>query len=84
MMSLTTRPGLIVPGHFMTMGTRNPPSKVVPFSPRNGELPPSGQLKVSAPLSLVKTTIVLSAMPSSSIFLRMEPTSASNSIMASA
>ena len=24
-------------GHLMTIGARNPPSKVVPFSPRNGE-----------------------------------------------
>src|SRR3984893_5308061 len=74
----------MVPGHRATIGTRKPPSKVVPFSPRKGVLPPSGQEKVSAPLSLVKTTMVLSAMPRSSSFLSMEPTSASNSIVASA
>ena len=39
-------PGLMTPGHLATMGTRKPPSYTVPFSPRNGWLPPSGQLKI--------------------------------------
>ena len=33
------------------------------FSPRNGVVPPSGQLITSAPLSVEYITIVLSAMP---------------------
>ena len=37
--------------HLTKVGTRKPPSHVVPFSPRNGLLPPSGQEKISAPLS---------------------------------
>jgi hypothetical protein len=43
-----------------------PPCQVVPFSPWNGVLPPSGQDFTSAPLSVVTTTMVLSAMPNSS------------------
>ena len=38
------------------------------FSPRNGVHPPSGQVKVSAPLSDVKMTIVLLAIARSSSF----------------
>ena len=53
-------PGLITPGQRMTIGTRKPPSQFVAFSPRNGVLPPSGQDITSAPLSVVKTTMVLS------------------------
>ena len=64
MTSLMMVLGLMTPGHLTNMGTRNPPLYTVPFSPRKGWLPPSGQLKVSAPLSLVKSTMVLSAMPS--------------------
>jgi len=77
-------PGLITPGHFATIGTRKPPSNTVPFSPRNGWLPPSGQLKISAPLSLVNITMVSSAMPSSSSFFSNSPTIQSSSIIASA
>ena len=84
MMSLMMVPGLMTPGHLTTIGTRKPPSYVVPFSPRNGWLPPSGQVKISAPLSLVNMTMVLSAIPRSSIFLRISPTSQSSSIMPSA
>jgi hypothetical protein len=65
-MSLITRPGSITPGQRMTQGMRQPPSQLVTFSPRNGVAPPSGQLNTSAPLSVVKTTMVLSATPSSS------------------
>ena len=52
MMSLYTVPGLMTPGQRTTRGTRNPPSHVVPFSPRNGVVPPSGQVTVSGPLSV--------------------------------
>ena len=37
-------------------------------------LPPSGQVNVSAPLSVLKTTMVLSASPMSSRCFRMAPT----------
>ena len=47
----------------MAQGTRQPPSKLVAFSPRNGVVPPSGQLMTSAPLSVEYITMVLSAMP---------------------
>jgi hypothetical protein len=43
---------------------RQPPSQLVSFSPRNGVEPPSGHVMTSAPLSVVKTTMVLSATPS--------------------
>jgi len=48
-MPLNTEPGLIVPGQRMAVGTRQPPSQLVAFSPRNGVVPPSGQLMTSAP-----------------------------------
>ncbi len=38
-------PGLITPGQRMTHGTRKPPSQLVAFSPLNGVVPPSGQVK---------------------------------------
>jgi len=44
-------------------GTRKPPSSAVPLPPANGVWPPSGQVKFSAPLSVVKATIVLSSKP---------------------
>src|SRR5215470_5028727 len=57
----------------MTAGARMPPSQVFIFEPLNGVMPPSGKVKVSAPLSVVKTTMVLSSCPMSSIFLRTTP-----------
>ena len=39
-------------------GTRKPPSSTVPLPPANGVWPPSGQVKFSAPLSVVNTTMV--------------------------
>ena len=42
------RPGMVI------AGTRKPPSNTVPLVARNGVMPPSGQVKVSAPLSVVK------------------------------
>src|SRR5262249_2334327 len=38
-----------------------PPSKTVPLVALNGVMPPSGQVKTSAPLSVVKMTMVLSS-----------------------
>src|SRR5262249_12145250 len=61
------------PGQRMTQGARMPPSQVFIFEPLNGVVPPSGKVKASAPLSVVKTTMVLSSCPMSSIFLRTTP-----------
>src|SRR5215831_9437891 len=57
----------------MTQGARMPPSQVFIFEPLNGVMPPSGKEKVSAPLSVVKTTMVLSSCPMSSSFLSTTP-----------
>src|SRR5678815_394115 len=73
-MSLDTVPGLVTPGHRIAQGTRHPPSQLVSFSPRNGVQPPSGQLRHSAPLSVEYITMVLSAIPSSSILSSSLPT----------
>ena len=66
--SFFTVPGLMTPGQRMTIGARMPPSQVFIFEPLNGVTPPSGKVKVSAPLSVVKTTMVLSSWPISSSF----------------
>src|SRR4029450_1231119 len=50
-----------------------PPSQVFIFEPLKGVVPPSGKVKVSAPLSVVKTTSVLSSSPMSSSFLSTRP-----------
>src|SRR6516164_513916 len=55
-------------------GTRQAPSQFVSFSPRNGVVPPSGQLSSSAPLSVEYITMVLLAIPSSSSLARSRPT----------
>ena len=52
-MSLMIVPGSIMPGQRITHGARKPPSQLVAFSPLNGVVPPSGQVKLSAPLSVV-------------------------------
>ena len=66
--SFLTVPGLMTPGQRMTAGARMPPSQVVIFEPLNGVVPPSGKVNVSAPLSVVNTTIVLLVWPICSIF----------------
>ena len=81
--SLETVPGLTWPGQRIMHGTRQPPSQFVFFSPRNGVVPPSGQVQTSAPLSVEYMTIVLSAMPSSSSLSRSLPTCPSCSTMPS-
>src|SRR5262245_11716283 len=73
----------MTPGQRITHGTRQPPSQFVSFSDRNGVVPPSGQVNTSAPLSVDHITIVLSAMPRSSSFLRSWPTIPSCSTMPS-
>ena len=43
-------PHSMTPGHFTISGTRKPPSQLSFFSPRNGIVPPSGQVSsVSLP-----------------------------------
>src|SRR5215510_3053131 len=63
----------MTPGQRMTQGARMPPSQVVIFEALNGVMPPSGKVNCSAPLSVVKTTSVLSSCPMSSSFLRTTP-----------
>ena len=52
-----------LPGQRMIAGTRKPPSRTVPLDCANGVWPPSGQVNTSVPLSVVKTTMVLSSTP---------------------
>ena len=60
------RPGVIVPGHQARHGTRMPPSQVEPFPSRSRPAEPPCNFWISqGPLSLVKTTRVDSANPSS-------------------
>ena len=61
-------------GQRISIGTRTPPSHVVAFSPRYGVVPASGNQETIAPLSAVKTTMVLSAMRRSSSFFKIRPT----------
>src|SRR6476661_7769333 len=72
-MSSLTVPGLMTPGQRMTAGARMPPSQVVSLPPLNGVVPPSGKVMVSAPLSVVNTTMVLLVCPIASIFCRTTP-----------
>ena len=67
-MSFLTVPGSMWPGQRTTSGARMPPSQVLSLPPLNGVVPPSGKVIVSAPLSVVKTTMVLSSSPISSSF----------------
>src|SRR5262245_47585848 len=78
--SILNRPRLDLtrPGQRMIAGTRKPPSNTVPFVDLNGVIPPSGQVKTSAPLSVVKMTMVLLASPISSRCFRSAPTLSSN------
>src|SRR5229473_7778579 len=57
----------------MTQGARIPPSQVFIFEPLKGVMPPSGKVKVSAPLSVVKTRMVLSSWPIASSFAITTP-----------
>ena len=54
-----------------------PPSHVVNLFALNGVVPPSGKVWVSAPLSVVKTRMVLSSWPIASSFLITSPMSSS-------
>src|SRR5512137_99860 len=66
------------PGQRRMHGTRKPPSITVPLHWANGVVPPSGQVKSSVPLSVVKTTIVLSSSPMSLSFCSTKPMSLSS------
>ena len=66
--SFLTVPGLMTPGQRMSIGARMPPSQVLSLPPLNGVVPPSGKVMVSAPLSVVNTTMVLLSWPMSSSF----------------
>ena len=50
-----------------------PPSQVLSLPPLKGVVPPSGKVMVSAPLSVVNTTIVLLSWPMSSSFFSTTP-----------
>ena len=83
-MSLMTVPGSITPGQRITRRHAVAALPLVFFSPRNIVVPPSGQVKVSAPLSVEYITMVFSAMPSSSSLASSWPTWPSCSTMPSA
>src|SRR5262252_8970885 len=78
---LFTVPGLICPGQRTTCGARKPPSQAWPFWPLNGVTPPSGKVIDSAPLSVVKTTMVLSSCPICSNFANTTPMLSSSCFM---
>ena len=67
-----------LPGQRTMQGTRKPPSMTVPLHCAKGVVPPSGQVKVSVPLSVVKTTMVLSSSPMSLSFASTMPMSSSS------
>ena len=52
MISLETEPASILPGQRTIDGTRQPPSQLVFFSPRNGVEAASGQVFMCGPLSV--------------------------------
>jgi hypothetical protein len=72
--------GAILPGHQAMVGTRTPPSQVLPLPPRSGPaLPPSAPLMSQGPLSLVKTTSVFRSSFSSRSVSSTRPTLQSTS-----
>ncbi len=80
-MPFSILPAGILPGHRIRAGTRKPPSRAVPLPPANGVLPPSGQVKFSAPLSVEKAMIVLSSRPLSLRYFMTAPTMSSSCAM---
>ena len=65
--SSVTAPAGTLPGQRTIAGVRMPPSKPEPKWPRHGPFEPPMDAARPAGLSLFQTTIVLSAMPASSI-----------------
>ena len=80
-MPFSTLPAGTLPGQRMIIGTRKPPSSAVPLPPAKGVWPPSGQVKFSAPLSVLNARIVLSSSPSSSSYFITAPTMSSSCAM---
>ena len=78
MIWFSTLPAGTLPGQRTIIGTRKPPSITVPLAPANGVWPPSGQVKFSAPLSVVKATMVSPSMPRSFSFCITAPTMSSS------
>ena len=74
MMPFSTLPAGTLPGQRIIAGARKPPSMTVPLLCANGVCPPSGQVKTSVPLSVVKTTMVFSSTPMSLSFFITTPT----------
>src|SRR5438477_4908396 len=62
-MPFWTLPAGTLPGQRTIAGTRKPPSITVPLPPAKGVWPPSGQVKFSAPLSVLNPRMVLSSRP---------------------
>ena len=82
--SLLTRPGATCPGQRIRHGVRSEPSMPVKYEPsQKPEVPRQGNVS-SGPLSPAKTTMVLSAMFSSSSRSSSVPKSASISSRQSA
>src|SRR5258705_3610081 len=76
-MPFSTLPAGTLPGQGRIMGARKPPSITVPFPPANGVWPPSGQVKFSVPLSVVKPMMVSPSTPRSFTFFIPAPTMSS-------
>jgi hypothetical protein len=81
MIAFSTLPAGTLPGQRTIAGTRKPPSSAVPLPPANGVCPPSGQVKFSAPLSVVNARIVLFVEPVVLQYFMTEPTMSSSCAM---
>ena len=81
MMPFSTLPAGTWPGQRIIAGARKPPSMTVPLDCANGVCPPSGQVKTSVPLSVVKITMVLLSTPMSLSFCITMPMSSSSCAM---
>ena len=81
MMPFSTLPAGTLPGQRIIAGARKPPSMIVPLDCANGVCPPSGQVKTSVPLSVVKMTMVLLSTPMSLSFFITRPMSSSSCAM---
>ena len=59
------RPASMVPGQYISPGTRTPPSQVDPLAQRNGVKAASGQVSMCGPLSDEMKISVSSSWPDS-------------------
>ena len=80
-MPFSTLPAGTLPGQRRIIGARKPPSIAVPLPPANGVWPPSGQVKFSVPLSVVKAMMVFWSRPLSFRYFMTEPTMSSSCAM---